>query len=173
MTSETTPKPTTREELQEALEGTVAPGPSGRIYRVRALNLERHALSGGLPQRLRLVAMRGADAVREQLKASDEDVAEHGQPLKEYLDKIVCEVILEPALEPADIEAGLLHPSDWNWALNIALGEESRDGEGRRLWGREPLSAWDTFRHFHGCPEGCEGCAGMVRSLAPVLGGSA
>lgn len=162
------PKPTTIAALQRSRE-IVASGPSGHEYKIRQLNLERHALAGNLPAHLRRVAMQGAAAVNKLLEAEDEEIADKGPEVKAYLDELVLEVIVEPELSQRHIDEGVLPAADWRWALNIALGEEDRDGQGRLLWGREPLSRWDTFRHFHGCSEDCEGCTGAVGAFSALL----
>ena len=52
-----------------------------------------------------------------------------------------------------------LLPIDYKWLLLVAFGETDFDGEGKRLWGREPVSRFRLFREEHGCAEDCDGCA--------------
>lgn len=178
-----TPKATTADELRASRVLTARVAPSGNRYDVRPLNLERLALSGGLPARLRHAASRGAAGVNDLL-ASDEDerLSSEGADVQEWLDRLCAEVIVSPSLYRTDaagepvIEDGqkvvdaelidLLPPIDYKWAIAIALGEEDEDGVGARLWGREPLSRWAVFRSEHGCDEDCPGCHGVVAAFS-------
>lgn len=149
MTSETPadgPRVASKDDLR-ATRTAVVVAPSGHAYRIRPLNLERHALSGSLPGRLRQVALRGADAVDELFRTDDENqMSEHGREVRTYLDGLVLQVIVEPELTQADLDQDLLPPVDYRWAVGIAMGEIDRDGEGNRIWGREALSRWERFR---------------------------
>ena len=150
-----------------ASRSIVAVGPSGLTYRIRPLNMERFALAGGLPATLRQLAMGGADAIDKVLTApeGDEDTSE----VRDYMDGLVRRIIVEPDLEGFDLDE--LPPVDYKWAARIALGEDDRDGQGRRLWGREPLSVWATFRDEHGCSEDCASCDRLRLSVADVQRG--
>jgi hypothetical protein len=153
-------KPTSLADLKKN-RTIVARGPSGNIYKIRPLNLERHALAGALPPALREIASKGADAVNELFVGADDDtLAEKGKEVREYLDELVRQVIVEPNLEGEDLD--LLPPVDYRWAAAVAMNEEERDGEGRLLWGTEPLSRWDTFRSHHNCPTDCENCNAVL-----------
>jgi len=172
--SATKPKIASLADLGKKRE-IVAPGPSGFTYRIRPLNLERHALSGGLPASLRAVAAKGSEGVNELLSAgSDEQIASDGSSVKSYLDSLVAAVIVEPSLyvegtttnEVSEDAIDVVPPVDYQWALAIAMGEHDEDGDGRRLWGREPLSRWATFRVFHGCGEDCDGCSQLLDELS-------
>lgn len=181
-------KPVTREELEARRRGVVACAPSGNYYRIRSVNLERHALGGGLPQHLRAIAY-GADADKALAKlaeaaAADEGEAGEGEPrqksvvteMLEYLDSIVLAVIVEPEGltredlgDPLKLDDDALVPGlDYRWLLRVAQGEETYDAEDRQLWGVEPLSRWSLFRDEHACPEDCEGC-GRVRMRFSAL----
>lgn len=168
----TKPKIASLADLKKKRE-IVAPGPSGFTYLVRPINLERHALSGGLPAKLRAVAAKGAEGVNELLaEGTDERVSEEGATVKTYLDSLVAATIVEPRLyadgtqDVSDEAIDLVPPVDYKWALAIAMGECDEDGEGKRLWGREPLSKWATFRVFHGCGEDCDGCSKLLSELS-------
>lgn len=182
-------KPTSLDELQRRRDGLTAPGPSGVVYKIKPLNLERHALNGGLPAKLRALALEGPEGLNRIFASDDGAMNEHGHDVLEYLDGLVCEVVQEPNLrcsEPKtatdaagqtrELKAGdpdpdkieLVPPVDYRWALAIAMGEEDRDGEGRRLWGREPLSRWATFREEHDCPPDCEKCSRAIDRLSVV-----
>ena len=169
--------PSSREELEARRNGVVAPGPSGAIYRVRPINLETYTLAGGLPERLRQIALQGVKGINQLFKADEQQLSEHGLATKEWLDRLVQAVILEPKLELEDLGTGrlddfpLLPPPDYKWALAIAMGDEDRDGEGRLLWGVEPESRWDAFREEHECPDWreCEGCVRLQQRYSAVL----
>lgn len=158
-------------------------GPSGNVYTIRPVNLERHALAGGLPAKLRALATQGAEALDKAIGfAESEDDDEIVSPEKkatrdaeraeilEYLDTIVRSLIVAPDLSGEDLD--VLPPVDYRWALHVAMGETDEDGEGRRLWGREPLSRWATFREFHGCSEDCDHCRGVREFFSLALVGS-
>ena len=144
----------------------VAEGPSGLVYRIRPMNLERYALAGNLPEQLRTIAVRGADGIDELLAGNRDELIEKGAESLAYMDKIVRQVIVEPDLTDADLDD--LPPVDYKWAARIGMGEEDRDGRERRLWGREPLTLWGTFRDEHGCTEDCPSCDRLSRSVAEV-----
>lgn len=159
-------KVTTLAELQRTRE-IVALSPAGHSYKIRPLNIERHALAGDMPPALRKIAMQGASGVDAVLSGDEAEVlAEHGNELRAYLDRLVLQVLVEPALSADEID--VLPPVDYRWLVQIAMGENDRDGEGRRLWGREPLTTWATFRDEHGCDADCESCDRMRRSVADV-----
>ena len=168
--------PTTIESLLATRE-KVVPGPSGNVYRITFVNLQRHALSGELPATLRRLALQGAAALNRLFASDDGTISEEGLAVRTYLDRLVGQVILEPRLldengdplrlpEPVTLPDGrrlelaveALPAVDYKWALEVAFMEEDRDGIGRRLWGREPLSMWATFRKFHNCDEDCSSC---------------
>ena len=161
------PKPTTLAQLRRSRE-LVALSPSGHYFKIRPLNLEQYALSGGLPSQLRALALQGAAGINQLFAGDDGELSAKGESLREFLDGIVKKMVVEPNLHNADLEEDLL-PVDYRWLVNIALGEEDRDGEGRLLWGREPLSRWATFRDEHDCPEDCEGCQ-RVRDRLSLAG---
>jgi hypothetical protein len=184
---ETPKKPTSLTELKQRRDGLIVPGPSGATYKIRALNLERHALNGGLPAKLRALALEGADGINKIFAADDGAISEHGHDVLTYLDGLVCETIVEPGLrcssdktvtdaagaeralkkgDPDPDKIEFVPPVDYRWAVSIAMGEEDKDGEGRRLWGREPLSRYATFRDEHSCPPDCEKCGRALDRLS-------
>lgn len=184
-------KPTTLAELQRSRE-LVAPGPSGHAYRITFVNLQRQALTGSLPATIRKAALAGAQGVNRFFGGDDEKLNEEGEQMKEWLDQLVGQVILEPRLleedgktlkklsTPVTLADGkkleyaieLVPAFDYKWALEIAFMEEDRDGDGRLLWGREPLSKWETFRSFHECSEDCPGCEALRDDLSAPRGGA-
>ena len=141
-----------------------APGPSGLVYTLRPLNMERYALAGGLPASLRELALKGAEGVAEVLGGTQEVIEERGGELADYLDGLVRQVVVEPDLRDFDLDE--LPPVDYRWLVAVALGEMVYDGEGHRLWGREPLTSFATFRDFHDCPPDCDRCERMVAAVA-------
>lgn len=160
-----TPKVATLADLQKNRE-LVAEGPSGLAYKLRPMNLERYALSGHMPSGLRDVALKGADGVNEVLGSDSAVIAEKGSEVRDWMDDLVRRVVVAPNLANTDLDD--LPPVDYRWIVAIALGEEDRDGQGRRLWGREPLSAWSRFRDEHGCGEDCPSCDRLRRSVADI-----
>src|SRR5262245_32086388 len=89
-------KPTSLAELKRSRELTV-PGPSGHIYRIRPMNLQRHALAGGFPASLREIAIR--QALGQSAVSTAEDAIEltaRAGELADYLDAVVLQVIVQP-----------------------------------------------------------------------------
>lgn len=130
--------PVTLAELRERRE-LVVPGPSGFVYRIRPLNLGRHIMAGGLPERLRDVAIRaivGESPFRED--STDEEKAERLRAAMEYRDALVRHVIVEPDLHEDALDE--LPPVDYEWAAGIAEGDVTVDGNGDPLWGAETLA---------------------------------
>lgn len=150
-------------------------GPSGATYRVRKVNLERHALSGGLPVGLKRAAMEGVKGLEKLLETETSESDEASHETRDYLDELVLATIIEPKLTKADLGTGQLAedptlPSvDYAWAVKVAMGEEEYDADGKRLWGLEPLDRFATFRAFHGCDEDCEGCHGFRSAVASYV----
>ena len=141
-----------------------APGPTGLVYRLRPLNMERYALAGGLPASLREIALKGAEGVADVLTGTQDVIEERGGELTGYLDGLVRQVVVEPDLTGVDMDE--LPPVDYRWLVAVAMGEMVYDGEGRRLWGKEPLTSYRTFRDFHDCPADCQSCERMVAAVA-------
>jgi hypothetical protein len=160
-----TPKIATLADMQRTRE-VVAEAPSGLVYRIRPLNLERYALTGAMPAQLRAIAMRGANGIDELLAGEAAELLEHGDEVLAYMDSLVLQVVVEPELTRENIDT--LPPVDYKWLSRIALGEEDTDGQGRRLWGRAPLTLWGTFRDEHGCTADCEACDRLSRPVAEV-----
>jgi len=158
-------KVSTLADMQRSRE-IVAEGPSGLVYKIRPLNLERHALAGSLPGQLRQIALKGASGVDEVLGSDEAELLTRGAEMRDALDDMVRSVVVEPELPGEDLD--ILPPVDYRWLVRIALGEEDRDGRERRLWGREPLTLWSTFRDEHGCDTDCEACDRMSRPVAEV-----
>lgn len=147
-----------------AARSVTAPGPSGVRYTIRPLNMERYALAGGLPASLRELALKGAEGLQEVLGGSHEMIEERGSEIADYLDGLVRQVVTDPDISELDLDE--LPPMDYRWLVAVAMGEMIYDGEGKRLWGREPLSAYQTFRSFHECAADCASCERMVAAVA-------
>lgn len=183
------PELTTKERMRKG-RTVRCTSPAGHPVELRPPNMEQHALSGGLPSRLRELAMKGVTAIDEAMtQAVEGDIEMLG-----YLDGIVARIFVDPQFEPPVyeltkrpdnapddwqpeiIQTGgdkldeYLAPIDYRWALLVAFGEEDRDGEGKRLFGREPLSRFATFRREHGCTEDCEHCQRVLAAVS--LGGT-
>jgi hypothetical protein len=163
--------------------------PSGVEVVVRPVNLQMHALRGGLPAGLRAVASRVADrpeSVDEIIRSGEGDVE-----MRAYLDGIVSAFFLDPEFDApvyqledkvneesgeTEIEAGtqiggdkldeFLLPVDYAWAIAVCMGILDEDGEGRRLWGVPSLDEFAPFREEHGCDSTCEACYRAQRRLA-------
>lgn len=161
------PKPATIAELQKSRE-IVALSPSGNYFKLRPLNLERHALAGGLPAHVRKLALEGAEGINKLFGEEDSTLSEEGEKVRDYLDGLVTQLVVEPDLKGADLDDVLL-PADYRWFVSIAMGEEDRDGEGRLMWGREPLSRWATFREEHRCGPDCAACRRVQDAVSAAL----
>lgn len=170
---ESPPAPS-RDALKRIRENPpIVRGPSGATYSIRKVNLERHALGGGLPVNLRRAAMEGVKGLEKLLDA--EDSGDGVNETRDYLDGLVLATVVEPQLTKEDLGNGeldddpLLPAQDYAWLVKVAMGEEEYDADGRRLWGREPLDRFATFRAFHGCDESCEGCEGFRTAVAAFV----
>lgn len=173
-------------------EGRVIRGvmtPAGFEVSLRLPNIESHALSGGLPAAIKKVATEGVSGVDKAIQAA---TADGDAEMLTYLEGIIARMFVEPEFEPpvwelrpvdpdkpqgeqkvtlveGDKLDEYLTPPDYRWAILVAFGEKDVDGLGRRLWGREPLSRFKTFREEHDCPEDCPRCSTVVARLS--LGG--
>ena len=173
----------TKERMQQGRE-IACVSPSGFDVTIRPPSVERHALSGGLPTRLKQMAAEGIEGIDKAIHEAD---TEGDAEMLTYLDGIVARTFVNPAFEPPvyetqvlDEETGdlgivlvsgdkldeFLLPADYRWAMLVAFGETDTDGEGKRLWGREPISRWKTFREEHECAEDCAGCARVAARLS-------
>ena len=158
-------EPTRREELERRRDGVLAVAPSGAVYRIRAVPLLRHVLAGGLPQKLRQLALDGQRGVAKLLAGADEEVDSEGNSLLDYMDEIVLASIVEPELMKDDLRSGglteqpLVHPRDYAWLFAVANADEDRDAQGRLLWGEPPLDLERIYGDAHGCDPDCPRCA--------------
>jgi len=170
-----------RDDLERKRKGILAKGPSGAVYRLRQINLERHALSGGLPAALIQVALEGQQAIGKLFEdmAAEQAAGEGGNnaPVREYLDNLVLASVMEPALTRDDLgdpnrldDDALVPPQDYQWLVSVAFREADTDAEGRRLWGVEPLSTFRVFRDFHGCEEDCSSCEAVRLAFSSDAG---
>lgn len=185
MTTTTEPKAVTKDDLAASRVLKARPGPSGNHYDVRPINLERMALSGGLPTKLRAVASEGIAGLNRMLKEGGENASEDERLVRDWIDRLVAEVIVGPVLWKLDPEGERIHvdgqpqvdqemidllpPVDYHWAAAIAIRECDTDGQGRRLWGLEPLSRWAAFREHHGCEPDCESCERSILAISGAL----
>jgi hypothetical protein len=135
--------PVTLDELERSSEA-VCRGPSGHVYRVRRVNLQRHVLEGGLPAGLREIGMEhvatGLDLGNPELLMRPE--------MRDYLDAIVRLVIVEPDLTWVDTSRPdpiiRLPDEDWQWAVGLGMGTLREDGQGNPILGGVTLE--DRFR---------------------------
>jgi hypothetical protein len=184
---ETTPvraapsKPSTRTEFEKRKKGRLARGPSGLVYRLRQMDLTRHALAGGLPSQLMEAAL--SDDAGQGLKAMFQDIAKvdgddgRRKETIQYLDRVVLRSVIEPKLEPGDLpdptdvdtSEALIPADDYQWIVAVSFRATDVDGDGRHIWGVEDLSRFSYFRHFHGCDSNCSGCEAIRLALSPAL----
>lgn len=176
MTQERVPpslQPSSRADLEKKRHGVLAEGPSGAVYRIRKVNLARHAEAGGMTARLREAAVaaisKGATSPVEALQElKQEEVSELFADERGYLDRLVIATVIEPALTEEDLGTGeladdpVLPTVDYEWLLQVARGREYRDGRGRWLWGSPPLDAWEIWIKAHGCGDNCADCVDAV-----------
>ena len=142
--------------------------PGGHEFLVRPPNMELHALSGGLPSKLRRLSTVSSQELNRTLASEgegDEALAE----TRDYLVSVVRLMVLDPDLSGLssweEIDAVLL-PEDFHFLLELGQRERSYDAVGRRLWGLEPLGRWETFREVHSCAEDCEACGELQRRFS-------
>lgn len=152
--------------------------PSGNLVKIRPTDLGMHALAGDLPMSLREIT-RAQEALEETLqnpgKVETPEEKKAREAGADYFLSLIKMTIVEPDFSRVATLAELMEiliPADTNWLLRVANGQEDRDAEGKRLWGREPLSRWKTFRELHRCPENCEACNELRREfeVAPAVG---
>jgi hypothetical protein len=175
-------RPSSREELERKRSGVIATGPSGTVYRIRKINLERQAFGGSLPRELKQLALsvaaksdgrNPAAVLAGQLDA--DKLAELMDEQKGYNDRLVLATVIEPALTEEDLGTGAIDDDpflpaiDYVWLLRVAKGEEDRDAEDRMLWGPEPKSRMEIFRRAHECLEDCEACVTVVKEFTAYL----
>jgi hypothetical protein len=174
----------TKEAMRAKREGIACVSPSGFDVIVRPPNIEHHALSGGLPARLKQLAAEGIEGIDKAIQTA---TAEGDAEMLTYLDGIVARTFVSPEFEAPVYESKIvdeehdistvvlvsgdkldeyLLPADYRWAMLLAFGEIDTDGEGKRLWGREPISRWATFRKEHGCAPDCPSCVRVGAALS-------
>lgn len=152
-------RPSSRDELEQLREGKVVTAPSGARYRIRRINLERHALSGGLPASLVQVAMEGQEAIGklfEQIAQGDSN-ADRRETVLGYLDRLVLATVIDPPLteedlgDPSDLTSDALLPADdYKFFVGIAMGEVDYDAADQRIWGVDPLSRFPAVSEVAG-----------------------
>lgn len=172
---------TKKERMRRRRAAIECLSPGGEMLTIQPPNIERHALSGGLPARLKEIAAAGVSGIDKAI----EEATDGDPEMLTYLDGIVCRSLVDPQIDPPvwalseppedapdDWQPSMvlvsgedpnefLLPVDYQWLLLVAFGERDTDGEGKRLWGREPLSRFRVFREEHGCAEDCPGCQGV------------
>ena len=143
--------------------------PSGLRVRLRPVNMEMYALSGGLPLGLRRLAGMETEEFNRVL-VDEEASIDALKDVQDYMTHVVRLMVAEPDLSgEVDLDA-LLLPADFHWLLQVAQREVDVDAEGRRLWVVEPLSRWGTFRSEHGCPENCQACVRVQAAFSAAWG---
>jgi hypothetical protein len=171
-------QPTSLEQLEASRAGKLARAPSGNVYRLRQINLERFALAGGLPPLIAHIATEGQDAVNAMFEAmakkeTTPEEREANQEIVGFLDRLVLNSVKEPALtsdhlgRPGELDSDpALPPIDYEWLIAVAFRNVDVDADGRRLWGVEPFDRFRLFRELHRCPEDCEGCERVRDSIS-------
>jgi hypothetical protein len=158
----------TLEELRARRDaGMWARMPSGAEFLLRPPNMEMHALSGDFPSRLRRLSAMTAVQMN-QVMGDDNASADTLGTMRTYMMEIVRRTVIEPDLSSVEDLDTVLIPADFHFLLSIANREQVYDADGRRLWGHEPLSRWDTFRSEHGCAEDCPACARVISEFSPA-----
>lgn len=123
-------------------------------------NLERGGLPAVIGAELGKVETDPEAAARVQKYVADFGV------LTRYL---VAEALVEPELSVDELTQ--IPEDDLEMLMRIATGRQAFDAAGVRI-GVEPVDAWATFRHEHGCDGGELGsdtpCPACARALAAV-----
>lgn len=145
--------------------------PSGHEFLLRPPTMELHLLSSGLPATVQRMVGTDTNKMAEALSGDDPEAK---QAASDYFLHIVRLVVVEPdltSIETVEDLDALLIPADFSFLNEIAMRERVHDALGRRLWGLEPLTRWESFRKQHGCAEDCEACAALQRGngVADVL----
>lgn len=147
------------------LRGVVLP--SGAIVDLRPLSLETHLTFGKTPDALRVIAI---SDVRAKLGNRDISNDERADALAEhvaYQRPLLVEMIVEPQITEDDLAD--LPEQDVEWLIAFSNRAVTEDAAGRVL-GVEPLNRWSTFRHEHGCEDGCAACLRVLETFSTGLG---
>lgn len=133
--------------------------PSGTVVQIRFPSMTDLIKRDAIPDHLRETAL--SDMARELAadmsgeeslpKLSTEDVV----AIQELHEWLVTETVVEPKLTIDDLPE--LPQEDLEMLTAIASRRRDIDARGIRL-GVEPLSRWESFRHFHECDADCEAC---------------
>jgi len=178
-------RPSSRADLERKRKGVLATGPSGAVYRIRKVNLARHAEAGGMTAQLRRAAVeamtKGGGTPEGTIAQLDPDVLQEMlEQEREVSDRLVLATVIEPKLTPEDLggddleDDPVLPAVDYEWLLAVAQGKRVQDGQGRILWGPAPLDLWDVWRDAHKrhglcSDEDCAACEEAVEIMtAPV-----
>ena len=155
--------------------------PSGQRVLARVLGLASMAALDGLPRDLSdavllhvanleaggLPAVIGAELA--QADAGDDDAAEradrHVQEFLALTKHLVAAALVEPQLTPDELSD--VPEQDLEFLMRIVTARQAYDAEGVRI-GVEPVDAWATFRHEHGCAEDCQACGQALRRLSSL-----
>ena len=141
--------------------------PSGLVVLLRPVNVELHAMSGGLPTTLRRMTALSTKQIHRQFATAGEDGDEDAMvAARQYMDNIVRNMVIEPAIPDGTDMDELFLPADYHFLFRVAQRELDEDATGRRLWGVEPISRWALFRDEHGCEEDCEACGRVSDQLS-------
>jgi hypothetical protein len=168
--------PSRRDEFEARRGGVVATGPSGLNYKIIRLGRAQAALAGKLTTELKRAALREAQkmarsgggpaqAQKAALSVIDADQLEElEKEERETAKRLILATVVEPPLSDEDLEGEdpFVPTVDQDWLEQVATGQTDEDGQGRRLWGPEPLSQLARFRHHHECPEDCAACSSTL-----------
>lgn len=167
-------KPSSRADLEARRKGVVARGPSGAVYRIRKVNLRRQVELGSLPTELRKIAlasvrsqMNGGEVASELTEDDMDALNARRQAQRDEDDRLLLATVIEPKLTLDDLGTDELDDDpvvpavDQEWLVAVARGTATRDGEGRSLWGPDPVTLIQVFQREHDCQPDCKHCAGV------------
>lgn len=143
---------------------------SGTVVKVRIPDLMLMLKNDTIPTKLRDIALERAEGdvdlkAAEAVKPNNDERVKGVKEGAELLFWLVSDMVLEPKITPEEVES--LPADDRMMLIEIANRERDTDALGASL-GVEPLSRWETFRHFHKCAADCEPCEEIRREFSSV-----
>lgn len=141
--------------------------PSGTIVDLRPLSLETHLTFGRTPDALRVIAISDVRAKLGNRDISNEERADALAQHVAHQRPLLVEMIVSPEVTEDDLAE--LPEQDIEWLIAFSNRAVTEDAAGRAL-GVEPLNRWATFRHEHGCEDGCEACLRVLETFSAGLG---
>lgn len=158
--------------------------PSGMRVRARVLGLATLARLEGLPEDLTdavvlhvanleaggLPAVIGVELANQKTDPeAAARLAKHVADFGRLTKHLVAEALVEPAMTVDELDE--IPDDDLEMLMRIVTGRQAFDAAGIRI-GVEPVDAWATFRHAHGCDElrdeDCPRCLEARRRLSSL-----